>query len=418
MLLPAISLPLMAQSAGRDGFLFDAIPFQGSAPDSSRLDLLASVPYSAIGFERKDGIYVGDYHLHLKVTGNGRKWYDSTFVRTVRTRSFQTSSGLEPAFEFYQQRVMLPPGNYTATAEILPATTHSVATAEREVRTIDYRNHPVELSGLMLVSRIREDSSGFIITPMVTENISLQPDGYFVFFEVYNATTASDFTIDVSYRLAGQDAIVAGPTSTRSIPAGRSQQWIRLPGVGLAHGSYELILKLSPSSDSTKALATAARTIIVGSSTDGTPTSEGELDERISQLRYVALQSDIDQIREAPSFVERKKRYAEFWGKLDPTPGTAANEAMEEYFRRIDYANRNFRSYAAGWLTDKGHVYVVYGPPDNISADPFSNSEGRAVETWRYYGRNMNLVFVDESGFGDFRLATRIPTGDKFSYGN
>jgi hypothetical protein len=89
---------------------------------------------------------------------------------------------------------------------------------------------------------------------------------------------------------------------------------------------------------------------------------------------------------------------------------------MTEYFERIDYANRSFRSYAAGWLTDKGRVYIIYGPPDRVDTDPF-RTDGRATETWHYYGRSLRIQFFDESGFGDFRLATPLPAGEKYKYG-
>jgi GWxTD domain-containing protein len=192
---------------------------------------------------------------------------------------------------------------------------------------------------------------------------------------------------------------------------------VHLPDTGLTLGRYIVRLEVAPTSDTTRILATSEHDLVAGGTLDGVPTTSAELDERLSQLVYVASQSEIDRIRTTGSFAEQRRLYAEFWNRLDPTSGTVTNEAMQEYFRRLVYATANFRSYAAGWLTDKGRVYVIYGPPDMTSTDPFRN-EGKAVETWQYYGRNLRLVFVDESGFGDFRLVTRIPPGEKYKYGN
>jgi len=123
----------------------------------------------------------------------------------------------------------------------------------------------------------------------------------------------------------------------------------------------------------------------------------------------------MDEIRNGGSLAERQRRYGEFWRPLDPTPRTAHNEAMEQYQRRVDEANARFRSYARGWLTDRGRVYILYGAPDNVQTDPW-RADGRPVETWNYYRRGRRLTFLDETGFGDFRLVTPLPPGERYRY--
>ncbi|MBM3760007.1 MAG: GWxTD domain-containing protein [Acidobacteria bacterium] len=63
---------------------------------------------------------------------------------------------------------------------------------------------------------------------------------------------------------------------------------------------------------------------------------------------------------------EREKFIEEFWKRRDETPDTLENEAKEEHYRRIRYANERFRSSQSGWKTDLGRVYITYGPPDEI----------------------------------------------------
>ena len=91
-----------------------------------------------------------------------------------------------------------------------------------------------------------------------------------------------------------------------------------------------------------------------------------DIDEAIRQLRYVATESEIKYISSAPSAPQKQSRFEDFWKKIDPTPQTLRNEALEEYYTRIDYSNKNFKSYSEGWLTDKGHVYIVFGAPNAI----------------------------------------------------
>src|SRR5258708_26467482 len=65
---------------------------------------------------------------------------------------------------------------------------------------------------------------------------------------------------------------------------------------------------------------------------------------------------------------ERQKFIEQFWLRRDPTPGTPKNELKEEHYRRIAYANQLYRTAAGkpGWQTDRGRIYIIYGPPDEI----------------------------------------------------
>ncbi len=141
-------------------------------------------------------------------------------------------------------------------------------------------------------------------------------------------------------------------------------------------------------------------------------------EERILQLEYVAFKSTIKKILKA-SPEEREKLWKEFWRKLDPTPGTERNECEEEYFRRVDYANRHFRAGIDGWRTDRGMVYIKFGEPDEIETHP-SEMTSKPYEIWRYYTlknrfvfyregvrtltKSAVFIFVDKFGFGDYEL--------------
>src|SRR5215467_10688820 len=61
---------------------------------------------------------------------------------------------------------------------------------------------------------------------------------------------------------------------------------------------------------------------------------------------------------------EREQFIEQFWLRRDPTPDTVENEFKEEHYRRIQYANDHFASGIPGWKTDRGRIYIVYGPPD------------------------------------------------------
>jgi GWxTD domain-containing protein len=104
---------------------------------------------------------------------------------------------------------------------------------------------------------------------------------------------------------------------------------------------------------------------------------------------------------------ERDKFVEQFWERRNPTPG-APNKFKEEHYRRIVYANEHFASGVPGWQTDRGHIYILYGPPDELEVHPHAPSG--PTESWLYHhvegvGDNAVFTFLDSTGQGDFRLS-------------
>ena len=104
---------------------------------------------------------------------------------------------------------------------------------------------------------------------------------------------------------------------------------------------------------------------------------------------------------------ERDQFIKQFWQRRDPTTGTEENEFKIEHYRRIAYANEHFRN---GWKSDRGHMYIVYGPPDEIESHPTPSGKAYAFEVWMYHhvegvGDRLFVTFIDRSGTGDYRLA-------------
>jgi GWxTD domain-containing protein len=96
----------------------------------------------------------------------------------------------------------------------------------------------------------------------------------------------------------------------------------------------------------------------------------------------------------------------QFWRMRDPDPATEINEYRQEYEKRIEYANANFRSFMRdGWHSDRGRVYIIYGTPSDIERHP-NESNLYPHEIWRYDQLEGGVVFVfgDLEGRGDYRL--------------
>jgi GWxTD domain-containing protein len=131
---------------------------------------------------------------------------------------------------------------------------------------------------------------------------------------------------------------------------------------------------------------------------------------RVEQLIYVASAEESKHLRSVPRG-EREQAWREFWKKKDQSPTTERNESEDRYFERIDYAEEHFGHGDRGYRSDRGHVYVRYGPPDQIDARPFE-IDSPADEIWYYYEVNKRFEFVDRFGAGEYVLQNREALGE------
>jgi len=105
-----------------------------------------------------------------------------------------------------------------------------------------------------------------------------------------------------------------------------------------------------------------------------------------------------------PDQESREEFIVEFWAKRDPEPETDENEFKEEFLRRIEYANQRFKEGIPGWKTDRGRIYIYFGPPEYVDERPMLNYPGvKGVIVWVYYNE-VAFQFIDERGDGRYTL--------------
>src|SRR5882724_3971489 len=118
---------------------------------------------------------------------------------------------------------------------------------------------------------------------------------------------------------------------------------------------------------------------------------------------------------------EREQFIEQFWLRRSGNPDLPDNDFKEEHYRRIAYANEHYASGIPGWRTDRGRIYIIWGPADEVDSHPTGGTYDRPMEEgggstttypwekWRYrylegLGNNVELEFVDPSGSGEYRL--------------
>jgi GWxTD domain-containing protein len=132
----------------------------------------------------------------------------------------------------------------------------------------------------------------------------------------------------------------------------------------------------------------------------------------VEDVAYIITDAERAAFRRLTTDEEREHFIEQFWLRRDPTPGTPANEFKEEHYRRIAYANDHYTDAAglAGWKTDRGRVYITYGPPDEIESHPNGGSDHPfPYEQWMYkliagVGNNVIVEFDDPNRNGEYHM--------------
>ena len=88
------------------------------------------------------------------------------------------------------------------------------------------------------------------------------------------------------------------------------------------------------------------------------------------EVPYIITSEERASFKKLSTDDEREQFIENFWERRNPNPGSLENEFKEEYYRRIAYANEHYASGIPGWRTDRGRIYIMYGPPDENDSHP------------------------------------------------
>lgn len=164
------------------------------------------------------------------------------------------------------------------------------------------------------------------------------------------------------------------------------------------------------------------------------PSLDPQSQKFLDIIRYIVTPQEERIYREMP-FDDRAEFLADFWKRRDPTPETAANEFRSQYYSRLAVADKVYRTGIPGWMTDRGRIFILLGPPTDVIKKSMGEhttelskrgrelstdllEEGarteRPTEIWiynqypDYFAGPLRLVFVDNESTGDYRLTTDI----------
>ena len=390
-------------------FNLELANFRAEKPKETRLDVYLKIMYDELQFVKVAAdSYRAVYEISAMILDqddfqvNGKIWRD-----TVAVKGFETTNSRQ-LFDATKASFNLPPGKYRINVGVMDMDTRRTSFRKTSLVLRDFSEAKLLVSDVLIADAVGGDSSGNLIPlPQVTaprrENSQL-----LAYFEIYDNGKDKEYKTSYVLKNAKGEKIFQKDTTARRHTGQITPVIVKLPNASLAHGLYVIRVEVK----GREQMATTEREIMLH--WVGIPSNIVDLDQAIEQMRYYAKKDVVKKILAAPP-EKRREAFLKFWQEIDPTPGTEANEVMEEYYRRVNYANGNFRSFREGWKTDMGMVYIVFGAPNEIERNPFNRYasfyQGRTVkasEVWSYYELNRQFLFFDEIGYGDFHMVSPL----------
>ena len=397
-----ITFPLFAQveySQGAiplgeyPGFFIDAANYKGDTEEKTRIDIYFQIPYSNLQFVKYQNKYRAKYSYTLTIYDEDKDniIIEKTWNGKIFAKNFKEAAS-ENNFKFGYKSFDLIPNNYVLSSVLYDKDSKKEYLTESKLEVREF-SKPIQFSDILFIAS--EIDSQIVLN--ISNTVTTADSSLFFYFEVYSNKPAE---VDIEYSVVGEsENVLSYNSETLFIKAGSTQIKKRLDKSQITLGKHKLIVKfLSKDGDIIDGVSK-----VFLSKIEGFPASVVDLDLSAKQMEYIANVGEIDEILEAKNEDEKLKKFKAFWKKKDPEPSTPHNKVMIEYYRRVAYANKNFKHYYDGWKTDMGMIYITLGPPDNVDRHPFELNS-KPYEVWQYYNISQNFYFVDETGFGDFRL--------------
>lgn len=396
----------------QESLLMDAGFFFGER-GAPRLEVHARIPHPALTFRAREGGQEATYTAVVEVLAPDRRGRYTTYVTgatwtgTVRTSSFAEARDAQQ-YHVTSRPFPLAPGTFQVRLRIEDG--HS-RRAYTHTLSLDAPASPeaTQLSHLLLVEPPgrRARVSGLYtgadsLMHVAYEILSPEAQRVRITREIVYQEESGGWTSLFGLRRTPAPVIFTSTTTTR-LSAGRTSLFVQMPLQSARLGQHEV--RIHVHAEDGRLLASQARGFRVRATPF--PGELPNLDEAVAQLEHIAKSRDLQHIRSAPSQAEKMARFEAFWARLDPTPGTARNERMEEFYLRVAQAQERFARAGGlpGWRTDPGAVLIRFGEPERTE---LVREADRPTMVWYYPRIGRRFVFVDPGGQGVFRLAAPV----------
>jgi GWxTD domain-containing protein len=412
-------------SRGSLRFFADTGVFRGPENGSVRLEVFLLFDATQLEQISEKGLSRAQYDLTLRAVSEDNKTAKSnSWTRNLTLeRAKNGQEGQAPC----RDRVWLdlPPGKYHLEVEVDDMYGDKKGSCQDWVVAYDFEQDGLLLSDLILAGELNtvESAGRFVryqwnVVPNTSRRYRVEKP-IPLYYELYNLVLGEDpkrnsFVVEYSLTDSMGTAIKKYPPKRYRTTGTSAVQTAELSTEDVNPGIYWVQIAVF---DRAGKRGAKQRRRVVLADVNKPPEEMSERDAAqlryYKDIRYIAKAKDLKQFERLPPSAQMNF-LRQFWKGQDPTPGTPVNERLIQHLQRMTYVETNFsRTNNEGPLdTDRGRVYIKYGPPDDIERQA-SSSGDKASEVW-HYGRNQ-FIFRDSNGLGVYRLVHSTYPGEVYN---
>jgi len=365
----------------------------------SHIKLTAQFLYDDLTFLRSDTSgYDAEFEILFAVyDAQNQVVVSHTINKKLNVKNFESTNSrsrwviLKDAFD-------LEPGDYKLLARAVDLNSTKSAQRKVDLKIADYAGKQVAISDILFAKDLKQDSLGQLtdIMPTFGNNFNIRSGYFYVYFDLFVQQPPTEATIEYILTTKKEKKSFDS-TIVRQITQPLTPVWVKISRERFRFNKYTLQVRVKTAAGELQQEQPLSFFWSI------VPRTEQDIDLALKQMSYI-LDPDTLKKYEKASLSEKQAFFKRFWKERDPDPQTARNELKNEYFKRVNYANRHFSAMGQdGWRTDRGRILIKFGFPDDIERHPFEMGT-RPYEIWRYYSLRKVFVFQDVSGFGDYRL--------------
>ena len=378
------------------------------------LRMFIQAPYNDLLFIKEEDFFTSNYEIEIVIHNEEESIVlNESFEESFSVVEFDETNS-DSSLILWEHSVKLEPNEYEIEMIFTDKNSKKTSKGKIPISIQKFDETKINISDILFLERIEFLPDGEVkLIPSHKNNSKIDNKKYFAYFEMYSPNEEKE--VKVRYALFdefyGTDEAIKKGTLMITKRDKYDYFYTDLTDLNLEMGRYLLTYEIIQGEE--RAQSTSAFSV----GWEGLPQSVAHFDEAIDQMKYIASGKEMKNIKNKKGN-EKLKAFKEYWDKKEPTPGIGGNKLMIKYYQRINYAKRYFanaRGSVAGWLSDRGYIYVLMGGPDEIYtqtsssySSTYSSVYDNPHETWYYYDKRREYTFIDETGFGDYKLISPI----------
>ncbi len=367
--------------------------------DSIEILSFMEISNNTLQFLKKDGLFEAQYEANIVILDKEKeKKFSELFTDKIIVKKFgETTSRVKK--KIITTTFVLPFDTYTVTSSL----------KDLDIKLLGKKEKKIDLKNLSkstffkiydpIFTKKIDGQWGFDVNKFPIESSRVIPEENIISFYQYVVLSQGEYSITISLI---SDKEVQWENSVEAIADSEVvNHFIEVPIGDIDRRDVKI--KVVVSQGKNTASKSFAFKIKNNTFFDGI----SNIDSALDQMSYILTLEEKKELKKLKQS-EKERFFRKVWAKRDPIAQTKVNELMDEYYTRVNFAEENFsRGTSGGWKSDMGMIYILFGKPDDMTRS--MNMQGSYnYQTWYYFQIGKEFTFIDEYGFGDYRLKTPL----------